>query len=160
IHLPPLRERGEDLPALVQHYLRRFSRELNRDVHEVAPEAMERLQGYSWPGNIRELQSVLKQALLRATGPVLLPAFLPAFGDDELPGASATTVSDDPGLEALIQERLESDTCDLYAEVHGYVDRLFLPRVLDRTRGSQHQAARRLGIARETLRRRLRELAL
>ena len=72
-----MRERGDDLPLLVQHYLRRFSRELGREVREVAPEAMERLRGYPWPGNIRELQSVLKQALLRATGPVLLPAFLP-----------------------------------------------------------------------------------
>ena len=81
IHLPPLRERGDDLPLLVQFYLRRFSRELGREVREVAPEALERLRGYPWPGNIRELQSVLKQALLRAHGPVLLPAFLP-----ELPG--------------------------------------------------------------------------
>ena len=79
IHLPPLRERGDDLPLLVRHYLRRFSRELGREVHEVAPEALERLRSYSWPGNIRELQSVLKQALLQASGPVLLPAFLPEF---------------------------------------------------------------------------------
>ena len=77
IHLPPLRERGDDLPMLVQHYLRRFSRELGREVREVAPEALERLRNYSWPGNIRELQSVLKQALLQASGTVLLPAFLP-----------------------------------------------------------------------------------
>ena len=77
IHLPPLRERGDDLPLLVQHYLRRFSRELGREVREVAPEALERLRSYSWPGNIRELQSVLKQALLQASGTVLLPAFLP-----------------------------------------------------------------------------------
>src|SRR6516165_4164763 len=76
IHLPPLRERGDDLPLLIRHYLRRFSRELGREVQEVAPEALERLRGYLWPGNIRELQSVLKQALLRASGPVLLPAFL------------------------------------------------------------------------------------
>src|SRR5205807_7135709 len=74
IHLPPLRERGEDLPLLVRHYLRRFSRELGREVRDVAPEALERLRDYSWPGNIRELQSVLKQALLKASGPVLLPA--------------------------------------------------------------------------------------
>ena len=79
IHLPPLRERREDLPLLVRHYLRRFSRELGRDVQEVAPEVLERLCDYSWPGNIRELQSVLKQALLRASGPILLPAFLPEF---------------------------------------------------------------------------------
>jgi DNA-binding NtrC family response regulator len=57
IHLPPLRERREDLPLLVRHYLRRFSRELGRDVQEVAPEVLERLCDYSWPGNIRELQS-------------------------------------------------------------------------------------------------------
>ena len=77
IHLPPLRERGDDLPLLVRHYLRRFSRELGREVREVAPEALERLRNYSWPGNIRELQSVLKQALLQASGTILLPAFLP-----------------------------------------------------------------------------------
>src|SRR5262245_46919709 len=77
IHLPPLRERGEDLAVLVRHYLRRFSRELGRDVQEVAPEALARLRAYSWPGNIRQLQSVLKQALLQARGPVLLPEFLP-----------------------------------------------------------------------------------
>src|SRR6266567_1247518 len=53
IELPPLRERGEDLPVLAQHYLRRYSRELGRDVRQVAPEAMTRLRGYSWPGNIR-----------------------------------------------------------------------------------------------------------
>src|SRR6201996_4359144 len=76
IHLPPLRERGDDLPLLVQFYLQRGSRDLGRKVSEVAPEAMTRLRGYSWPGNMRELQSVLKQALLRAHGPVLLPEFL------------------------------------------------------------------------------------
>src|SRR2546426_4728467 len=77
IHLPPLRERADDLPLLVQHYLRRFSRELGREVREVAPEALERLRNYPWPGNIRELQSILKQALLQASGTVLLPAFVP-----------------------------------------------------------------------------------
>ncbi len=64
IHLPPLRERGDDLPFLVRHYLRRYAHELGREVREVAPEAMERLRGYAWPGNIRELQNVLKRALL------------------------------------------------------------------------------------------------
>src|SRR5262249_53131362 len=59
IHLPPLRERGEDLALLVRFSLRRVSRELGREVHEVAPEALARLRGYSWPGNVRELQSVL-----------------------------------------------------------------------------------------------------
>src|SRR5262249_28115956 len=78
IHLPSLRERSDDLPMLVQLYLRRFSRELGREVREVAPETLERLRYYSWPGNIRELQSVLKQALLQAHGEVLLRDFPPA----------------------------------------------------------------------------------
>src|SRR6202030_412494 len=66
IHLPALRERGDDLPMLLQHYLRRFSQELGREVLEIAPEALELLGRYPWPGNIRELQGVLKQALLQA----------------------------------------------------------------------------------------------
>ena len=78
IHLPALRERGDDLPMLVRHYVRRFNRELGREVREVTPEAMELLRSYPWPGNIRELQSVLKQALLRVTGPVLTAESLPA----------------------------------------------------------------------------------
>ena len=83
IRLPPLRERGDDLPLLVQHYLHRFNQELNRDVCEVSPEAMERLCAYRWPGNIRELQSVVKQVLLRSTGNVLLPSFLPDLSSGE-----------------------------------------------------------------------------
>src|SRR5438132_7839730 len=81
IHLPPLRERGDDLALLVRFYLRRVSRELGREVREIAPEALERLRGYSWPGNVRELQSVLEQALLRSHGRILLPDFLPELPD-------------------------------------------------------------------------------
>src|SRR5262249_51731769 len=111
IRLPPLRER-DDLPLLVRYYLRRFSKELGREVREVAPEALERLRGYAWPGNVRELQSVLKQALLRASGPVLLPAFLP-----ELPGRPgepepAPTPAKGPGLEVTLRGELSPDAVD------------------------------------------------
>jgi DNA-binding NtrC family response regulator len=161
IHLPPLRERGDDLPLLVRHYLRRFSRELGREVQEVAPEVMERLRGYSWPGNIRELQSVLKQALLQASGTVLLPAFLPALlGEPSRPVTASPSAAGDPNLEAFIRLRLTSGESDLYAETHRQVDRLLLTRVLEDSGGNQLQAARRLGIARDTLRRRLLELGL
>jgi two-component system nitrogen regulation response regulator GlnG len=160
IHLPPLREREDDLALLVRHFLRRFSRELGREVREVAPEALEQLRAYSWPGNIRELQSVLKQALLRASGTVLLPAFLP-----ELPGApgergAAAPAGAGPDLEAFIHQRLGPDAEDLYADVHRQVDRVLLPLVLEYTGGSQYQAARLLGIARQTLRQKLRDLGL
>jgi two-component system nitrogen regulation response regulator GlnG len=161
IHLPPLRERSEDLPMLVQHFLRRISRELGRDVRQVVPEALERLRGYAWPGNIRELQSVLKQALLQASGTVLLPGFLPEF--QRTTGEASRTASSGNGtdLETLaVRQRIDSDSRDLYAETHRQVDRLLLPRVLEHTRGNLQQAALLLGIARQTLRLKLRELAL
>ena len=160
IHLPPLRERGDDLPLLVQHYLRRLSCELGREVREVAPAAQECLRRYSWPGNIRELQSVLKQALLRASGPVLLLAFLPEpLGRPNAP--SPATLGEEPGLAAFITgQRLGPDVRDLYADAHRQLDRHLLPHVLKYTGGSQHQAALLLGIARQTLRLKLRDLGL
>ena len=167
IPLPPLRERADDLPLLVQYYLKRFSRELGREIHDVAPEALELLQSYSWPGNIRELQSILKQALLQASGAVLLPAFLPevALGRAKSVGhVSQSGISSAPttdfGLEAFIRQRLGPDVIDLYADTHRHVDRFFLPLVLEYTGGNQHQAARLLGIARQTLRQKLRDLGL
>ena len=161
IHLPPLRERGEDLPLLVRYYLRRFSRELGREVCEVAPEALERLRSYSWPGNVRELQSVLKQALLQARGTTLLLTFLPALaGEPSGPVTASPVAVADPNLEAFIRLCLTSSEGDLYAETHRQVDRLLLTRVLEDTGGNQLQAARRLGIGRDTLRRRLIELGI
>ncbi|HVS36193.1 MAG TPA: sigma-54 dependent transcriptional regulator [Gemmataceae bacterium] len=160
IHLPALRERGDDLPLLVRHYLRRFSRELGREVQEIAAEALQRLSAYPWPGNIRELQSVLKQSLLQASGTVLLPAFLPELPARSGDAAAATTAAQDLSLEAFIDQRLTPEASDLYAEVHRQVDRLLLPRVLEHTRGNQYQAARLLGIARQTLRQKLRDLGL
>src|SRR5262249_5190117 len=108
IHLPPLRERGDDLPMLVNHYVRRFNRELAREIREITPEAMERLRAYPWPGNIRELQNALKQAMLRATGPVLVTAFLPEnlLGSRESV-ATAETSEVSSRLEAHIRQRLE-----------------------------------------------------
>jgi DNA-binding NtrC family response regulator len=160
IHLPPLRERGEDLPMLVQHYVRRFSRDLGREVREVAPEALQRLCSSPWPGNIRELQSVLKQALLQASGTVLLAAFLPEISGGPSKSSQAAPPGADLGLEAFIGQRLGPDAQDLYADTHRHLDRLLLPRVLEYTGGSQHQAARLLGIARQTLRQKLRDLGL
>jgi two-component system nitrogen regulation response regulator GlnG len=169
IHLPPLRDRGDDLMVLVRYYLRRFNRELGREVREVTPEGLERLRGYSWPGNVRELQSVLKQGLLKASGAVLLPAFLPDLQESGArnqeseksasltPDASSLT----PGLETfVIRQRVGSEVRDLYAETHRSVDRLLLPRVLEHTRGNLQQAALVLGIARQTLRLKLRDLGL
>jgi two-component system nitrogen regulation response regulator GlnG len=159
IRLPPLRERGEDLPLLVQHYLRRFSRELGKDVPTVLPEALDLLRHHSWPGNVRELQSVLKQALLQATGPVLLPEHLEAglggkVGADHAPPLGAR------GLEQFIESQLLRGSETLYAETLQRMERLLLTRVLQHTGGNQVQAARLLGITRGSLRTKIRELGI
>lgn len=77
IHLPPLRARGSDLDLLVDHFRRQACRDMNKDVRVISPDAMDVLRAYHWPGNIRELHNAVRQAVLKATGPALLPDFLP-----------------------------------------------------------------------------------
>jgi formate hydrogenlyase transcriptional activator len=71
IHVPPLRERREDIPLLVRHFVQHFARRMNRAVETICPETMEALIRYSWPGNIRELQNVIERAVILSDGPVL-----------------------------------------------------------------------------------------
>jgi two-component system nitrogen regulation response regulator GlnG len=162
IPLPALRERGDDLPMLIQHYLRRFSREMGRPVREITPEALEILQRYSWPGNIRELQGVLKQAILQASGAVLIPAFLPeSLREPAAPASDADSEAEaDFSFEAFILQRLEEGTTALSAEAHQHLDQLLMRLTLRHTRGNQVQAARMLGISRQTLRAKIREFGL
>ncbi|HEY0981853.1 MULTISPECIES: sigma-54-dependent transcriptional regulator [unclassified Schlesneria] len=162
IHLPPLRERADDIELLVKFFLRRMNRELGREVTAISPEAMEILKTYPWPGNIREFQSVLKQALLNSVGHVLMPSFLPGLSEvkTDLPAPSTVSLNAGPDFDGFIRERLTPDATDLYAETHRQLDLLLLTRTLEFTGGNQHSAARVLGISRQTLRMRLRELGI
>jgi two-component system nitrogen regulation response regulator GlnG len=165
IQLPPLRERGDDLPLLVQHYLRRFNRELGKDVQTVVPEALDLLRRYPWPGNVRELQSVLKQALLQATGPVLVPDYLhTAFAAPgrNLGAGGGPEVRTGGGsdLEQFIEDRLRGGCANLYEEALRRMERLLLTRILQHTGGNQVQAARILGITRGSLRTKIRDLGI
>jgi DNA-binding NtrC family response regulator len=165
IHLPSLRERGDDLPMLVRHYVRRFNRELGREVREFTPEAMDLLRSYSWPGNIRELQSVLKQTLLRVTGPVVTAESLPApvsVHAAEPRAEAIATVSgcERSAIESFLRQELQGCGDGCYQRVHRQVDQHLLPLVLQSTGGNQLRAAQLLGITRRTLRLRLRELGL
>ena len=149
------------MPLLVRHFLRRLSRELGREVREIAPEALGRLRDYSWPGNIRELQSALKQALLQARGATLLTVDLPDLppaGGGPLPAPQSG--GEDSGLEAFVRRCLSCDEGDQYAEAHCRLDRVLLIRALEAACGDQRNAARRLGISPRSLGCRLRELEL
>jgi two-component system nitrogen regulation response regulator GlnG len=160
IPLPPLRERGDDLELLANFYVRRFNRELAREIQSIAPTALEQLRRHTWPGNVRELQSVLKQALLRAQGTILTPEFLPAFGKAAAESPKPTATNGEFCFEDYIKERLMAGSNDLHAEVHLQLDRILLPAALRWVNGNQLHAAKILGIARQTLRNRLRELGL
>jgi two-component system nitrogen regulation response regulator GlnG len=110
---------------------------------------------------MRELQSVLKQAILRAHGPVLLPDFLPEFSEaPRQPAEPPAPPGGDPDPKEFIRQRLGPDSRDLYAETHRELDRLLLSRVLEYTGGNQRRAALLLGIARQTLRQKLLYLGL
>ena len=161
IQLPPLRDRGEDIPVLARHYLARYNRELGKACVGISPEAAEILARYDWPGNVRQLQSVIRQALLQATGPVLLPEFLPAEVQSE-PAASAIRNGDSSessvSFEDFIEEQLQSGTTSLHADAVARLERLLIMRVLMHTSGNQSQAAKRLGITRGSLRNKVRDL--
>jgi two-component system nitrogen regulation response regulator GlnG len=161
IRLPPLRERGEDLPLLIDHFVKRFSHELDKDVQSVSPEAVEILRHYPWPGNVRELQSVLKQALLHATGPVLVPDFLPgSVRRDDGPLEPAAAVAALLDWDRFVNERLEAGSGDLYAEALALMERRLLTAVLRHTGGNQLQAAKILGITRGSVRNKIRALGI
>jgi len=162
IHLPPLRERPEDIPVLAEHFVRRYGQELQRDVRSIDPETLALLMAYPWPGNVREFQSVIKQTLLQSTGPVLLPHFLPAqlIGEHQ-PKTQAPAHSDQfPDLTGYLKARLSAGTTNLHAEVITETEKQLFRMVLDHARGNLSQAARILGITRPTLRARLSSLGL
>ena len=158
ISLAPLRNRIGDLPLLVSHFLHHFSSARNKSVRAVSEEAMRLLSEYSWPGNIRELQGVLKYAIIESTGPVILPEFLP----DSIQHAirprpfsiSATQSSEDP-LVQFIQQRLHAGTESLYDEIVQPLERQMFMELLKQVRGNMSRAAEVLGIARSTVRTKL-----
>ncbi len=176
ILLPPLRERREDIPLLAEYYVRIFNAEIGKAITGIAPEAMERLVEYSWPGNIRELQTVLKHAMLHAIGPILLAEFLPADlqtscsarsappstgAASNIPHASQPATENlpedvDAAFAGFVEDQLHQGTHSLYADSVKYMESILLTHVLRHTGGNQSQAAAILGITRGCLRNKLR----
>ena len=151
IRLPPLRDRGDDLGLLIEHYITALGQELAKPIRTITPEAMAALRAYPWPGNIRELQSAVKQSLLRTRGDVLLADFLPSFVFARTPAAA------EPGDRTrFVADRIAAGTEDLYAECVERMEREVVAQVLRHTNGNQLQAARILGITRGNLRKKIR----
>lgn len=160
IELPPLRDRGEDIPHLLEHFLARFRAELGKsEVEGLAANTVSLLTSYPWPGNIREMQSVIRQALLNTTGPVVVPDHLP----DTVRGTSPRVVNQngshnglpESDLKPFIERHLQSNSGQLYSETLAQMERYLITRVLKETHGNQSKAAEILGITRGKIRDRI-----
>jgi formate hydrogenlyase transcriptional activator len=124
IALPPLRERAEDIPMLVEHFVRKFASRMNKDVSHIPDAAMKFLRQHDWPGNIRQLQNVVERAVIMCSGPNLDIPFgeLAGMAEGDTPMRTLAASERDHILEALRQ------SCGVVGGSNGAAARLGLPR--------------------------------
>jgi DNA-binding NtrC family response regulator len=144
LELPPLRDRREDIPLLAQAFMRESSRENDKPVRELAPDAMERLITYSWPGNVRELRSAIERAVVLCRGERITARDLPAEVRVEV-GRDVPIVPSGSGSVLIAQ----GDITVKEAE------KQLIIRALNESNGSRTEAAKKLGMSRRTLHRKL-----
>jgi DNA-binding NtrC family response regulator len=133
VHVPPLRERREDVPRLVEHFVRKFARDCHRDVRGVSAGALDALTRYDWPGNVRELENVIQRAVVLVARPVI------HLEDVPLDVAMPETVS------LLARDTLPlREACDQF-------ERQYVVRTLERAQWNVSRAARQLGVHRNTV---------
>lgn len=143
IHLPPLRERRDDIPLLADHYLQRYAEKNDREVSVISPEAMHMLMAHEWRGNVRELQNVIERALVLASDDTVRPRDLPPTISAEEGGA----VDDHPGFYLHLpfkeaKERLVEE-----------FEKRYIADVLKRFKGNVSRSAEQIGIDRRSLHR-------
>jgi two-component system response regulator PilR (NtrC family) len=147
IELPPLRERREDIASLVERFVRRFAKEIGKDIQGLTPDAMRLLESYSFPGNVRELENVIERAVALAGSPNI--------GLSELPQA-VIGISEQATADLLA---LPEAGCNL-DEIMSQAELRMLVQALERTGGVRTAAAKLLGISFRSLRYRLQKHAL
>ncbi len=109
IHIPPLRERKEDIPLLANHFLRKFSQEYDRKVKDISPLALQKLVGYDWPGNIRELENKIQQTVVVTNSDVIMPEEI------DLPGETRTFKEEKRKLVSEFEQNYASKMLSLNA---------------------------------------------
>lgn len=165
INLAPLRERSEDIPALVEYFLERTCAELEIPTKQCAPEALELLCGYTWPGNVRELENTIKRAVILSGDPLLTVSDFSGLTNRQ---ETIHAVPQEQSLESLVEMKLRSsmngieklDKGDIYDRVLEQIERPLIRITLEKTRGNQVRAADILGINRNTLRKKIGELGI
>ncbi len=153
LEIPPLRERREDIPLLVRHLLERINEKVHKRVVRVPPEVMEHLTRLSWRGNVRELENVLTNAVVRSPGEVLVPDDLPKLEPEG--GTAAAAASDLPRWLDGAGGEADPATLPTLEEA----ERILILRALAATGGHKGKACQVLGISRPTLERKLQKYA-
>ena len=166
ISLPPLRERKEDIPELIDLFTHRFVEEYQLPEIRISTEVVKLLTAYEWPGNVRELENAIKRALVMCAGQMLLPEhFDPILNEPSSlsPGQQGNLDAQIYGLlHAYMEQYMESETPpgELYAEVRAVFEKPLFKIVLEHTNGNRSKAADILGINRNTLHTKLVEYKL
>lgn len=154
LHLPPLRERREDVPALAERFLAAAARKLGAPAKRFAKPALERLRKHDWPGNVRELENLCWRLAALAPGDTIGTAELDAAF---APSTGAAAQGDDweAALARWARERLAAGDADLHTDARERFDRVLFDAALEHTHGHRGEAAQRLGLGRNTLTRKL-----
>jgi len=140
IHLPPLRERSEDIPALTDYFLKKFNEKLGKNVRDVDPAARERLAAYPWPGNIRELENLIERLVLLKESDTVGMRDLP---EEVRHAALPSAVDDREQGEKSFKEIIKSKTAEF--------ERAMIKQTLDDCGGNVSRAAAELGLSRKGL---------
>ena len=155
LHLPPLRDRGDDVLLLAQHYLTRFNARYGKQVERIDTRARELLLAYPWPGNVRELSHVIERAVLWSRGPVLDVEHLSLGSPLETAAPAPGPAAPPPAADARAATGLPPAGVDLERW-----ERALIEQALRESDGNQTRAAQRLGISRDTLRYRLKKYGI
>lgn len=159
IHLPALRERREDIPILARHFLAQSATELSVDSKQLSPEAESYLANLQWPGNVRQLENTCRWLTVMAPGQVIrvedLPPELRAT-DRDVVEASGWEKS----LKQLVEQRLMRGHGEIYKDINSAFERVLIQAALQHTGGRKQDAAKKLGLGRNTLTRKLKELGI
>jgi len=152
VHLPPLRDRPEDIPLLVEHLVQAEGQRLGRNIREVSSEALRALQAWTWPGNIRELRNVIERALVLSEGEVLR---LPGPLGEGAPATAAPRSGEN--LTESVAQHLGSAALPEILKIY---KKALIESALQRSEGNQSKAAELLGLHRPSLSRMIRDLGI
>ena len=142
IELPPLRQRKEDIPLLVEHFLKKYAEENERPLLRITPEALRPLLGYSWPGNVRELENVIERAVVLSSGDEIALDLLP----DSMMGRGSSVAMNDSHPDASLFEIVED------------CERRIISDMLEKCNWNQTEAAERFHVPLSTLNQKIRRL--